>query len=344
MTETIYTITRENLYSLLADLSKDSDVYIPAEKNGHLSYEKFNPEHKDDYVVDRIRPMEPLKSFFTRSRERVDGFSHKKNSRGQVIVGVKNCDIASLRVQDLVFKNTEPVDPFFSSKRDNTTIISSDCNMLCDSCFCTALETDPYPVRGFDLNLSKEADDFLAQVGSEKGQSLVDSYEEFFGKAGESQIKDRDASREVFKNKLKSQVHEKEVPDRDEIVGSVAKRYEDTELWSHFASTCIECGGCNHCCPACHCFLLSEQKKGDLKARFKSWDACLYNRFAVVAGGANPRKHLYERLRNRFDKKFEFFQEVMGDFGCTGCGRCTEVCPGKIDIKEVLKRVVKSKD
>ncbi len=288
--------------------------------------------------------LSPLKSFLTRSRERVDDFSPEKNNKAQVIVGVKSCDIASLRVQDLVFKNTEPVDPFFASKRDNTTIISSDCNMLWDSCFCTALEIDPYSERGFDLNLSKEADYFVVDVGSEKGQCLIDSNKDLFKKANENQIKNRASNRTVFKNKLKSQVQEKEVPTREELIGSVAKRYEDTELWSHFASTCIECGGCNHCCPACHCFVLSDQKKGELKGRFKTWDACLYNRFAVVAGGANPRKHLYERLRNRFDKKFDFFQEVLGSFGCTGCGRCTEACPGKIDIKEVLKRIVQKHD
>ena len=59
-----------------------------------------------------------------------------------------------------------------------------------------------------------------------------------------------------------------------------------------------------------------------------------------VAGGANPRRYLYERLRNRFDKKFEFFPNVLGVTGCTGCGRCIEACPGKIDIREVLKKAV----
>jgi len=62
--------------------------------------------------------------------------------------------------------------------------------------------------------------------------------------------------------------------------------------------------------------------------------------FARVAGDHNPRKHLHERLRNRFDKKFEFFPQVMAYTACTGCGRCIEACPGDIDIREVLKGLV----
>ena len=74
--------------------------------------------------------------------------------------------------------------------------------------------------------------------------------------------------------------------------------------------------------------------------RGRNWDACLYKTFARVAGGANPRKHLYERLRNRFDKKFAFFPEVLDYFACTGCGRCIDACPGNIDLREVLKGLV----
>ncbi|MFC1461893.1 4Fe-4S dicluster domain-containing protein, partial [Verrucomicrobiota bacterium] len=75
-------------------------------------------------------------------------------------------------------------------------------------------------------------------------------------------------------------------------------------------------------------------------ARVKQWDSCLYKNFARVAGGGNPRKHRGERLYNRFDKKFNFFPEILGIYACDGCGRCAEACTGKIDIREVLKRMV----
>ena len=72
--------------------------------------------------------------------------------------------------------------------------------------------------------------------------------------------------------------------------------------------------------------------------RTRQWDSCLYMNFARVGGGANPRKHRAERLHNRFDKKFNFFPEVLGRYACDGCGRCIKACTGKIDIRAVLKK------
>ena len=71
-------------------------------------------------------------------------------------------------------------------------------------------------------------------------------------------------------------------------------------------------------------------------ARTKLWDACLFQNFATVAGGHNPRGERAERLRNRFEKKFAFFLDRIGHYACDGCGRCTEVCTAGIDIRDVL--------
>ncbi len=101
--------------------------------------------------------------------------------------------------------------------------------------------------------------------------------------------------------------------------------------------TCVECGGCNLVCDTCHCFLLSERKEGKQHEKLKVWDSCLYANYARVAGGANPLRTRTQRLRNRFMKKFDFFMDNLGLPACCGCGRCIEVCPGKIDIREVLK-------
>jgi NAD-dependent dihydropyrimidine dehydrogenase PreA subunit len=48
------------------------------------------------------------------------------------------------------------------------------------------------------------------------------------------------------------------------------------------------------------------------------------------------------RLRNRFEKKFDYFPKVNDLYACTGCGRCILACPGKIDIRKVLKRNVEN--
>ena len=74
--------------------------------------------------------------------------------------------------------------------------------------------------------------------------------------------------------------------------------------------TCVECGACNTICPTCHCFLLLDQLGDRDLVRYRLWDSCLIKDFAEVAGGANPRPHLWMRLRNRFEKKFDFFPKV----------------------------------
>ena len=95
-------------------------------------------------------------------------------------------------------------------------------------------------------------------------------------------------------------------------------------------------------CPTCHCFLLMDQKSGDEVSRFRQWDSCMLRNFGRVAGEGNPRPLLWMRLRNRFEKKFDFFPKVAGIYACTGCGRCISACPAKIDIRKVLTRLVRN--
>ena len=75
--------------------------------------------------------------------------------------------------------------------------------------------------------------------------------------------------------------------------------------------------------------------------RFRNWDSCQYKNFARVAGGANQRPKRAQRLHTRFEKKFKFFPDRLGQFACTGCGRCVEACLGKIDMREVLKELAR---
>jgi predicted aldo/keto reductase-like oxidoreductase len=48
---------------------------------------------------------------------------------------------------------------------------------------------------------------------------------------------------------------------------------------------------------------------------------------------------LKERWRQRFMHKFSYIPYLHGLLGCTGCGRCLEACPSRIDIREVVKYV-----
>jgi Fe-S oxidoreductase len=107
--------------------------------------------------------------------------------------------------------------------------------------------------------------------------------------------------------------------------------------------TCVECNGCVFMCDTCHCFLLSDDSLSGNARRLRLWDGCLLKNFTKVAGGANPLRLRYMRLRNRYLKKFDFFISNLGYQACCGCGRCIEVCPGKIDIRRILRKLHEEK-
>jgi len=340
----IYYIETVKFDQFISQLQKDCRVFAPLKKENPLARE-------DDYsytcvaanysgIFNPYRAIEPLKSFFTAPRQEISHYFNavlKARDPGpSVILGAKNCDITSLKIQDFVFLEGTEVDSFYRLNRQNTIIISSDCTAFREVCFCLALDVLPYPERGFDLNLSPLTDGYLVESGSQKGEELIEKYRSYFGPAKETQIEGRQIKRENFIQGFKKHLLTKGIPPKDSLQRLVREGY-NLETWQQFMLTCVECGGCNHICNTCHCFLLADAKAGQHHKRLKLWDSCQYENFSRVAGGANPLKTRARRLRNRFMKKFDFFTDNIGMPACCGCGRCIEVCPGKIDLREVLK-------
>lgn len=342
MKRNLYTISRKDLFDLFARLAVGSRVVVPYIKGERFYFADFDPEKEAAIELGGIRQSEPVKSFFTRAREKVAG-NDESGPRPLILAGVKACDLAGFFIQDSVFSGGDIKDPAYEAARANTTIISADCTFAKETCFCLAVEGAPYPASNFDMNLSIMDNNILAEVATPKGEAIVSGYRMFFKDAGARHTEIRDSNRAAVSAEVKDFIDKRGAPDTAKIKGMVKEKYNLLEFWQDMTSTCVECGACNLVCPTCHCFLLFDEKRGTQPVRNRVWDACLYKTFARVAGGANPRKHLYERMRNRFDKKFSFFPETIGRFACTGCGRCIDACPGDIDIREVLKGLVNGK-
>lgn len=336
-------ISNENFGKLLGDLQQDYQVYIPFKKKIHRFYRPYTGL-TDDIVIGEVRAFEPLKAFFFRAREKVaEGFSPdvvQGDDRPVCIVGAKACDLKAFRILDHVFRDHDYADPFYVRAREANLIISADCTCAIDTCFCLALNVKPYPQEAFDINLSPLNDGFVVETGSKKGATIIANRSTLFAEAREKLAMARSETRRRVIQAVEKNINRNQIPHQDALEGAVARNYE-AEIWADEAKTCVECGACNTICPTCHCFLLYDQKDKEHMARFRIWDACMLKDFARVAGGTNPRPELWMRLRNRFEKKFDFFPKVAGMYACTGCGRCISACPAKIDIRRILKRLVR---
>jgi len=343
----IYYTDSNQLNAFFSALKNRYKVFYPIVKNpnytGKTDYSYTDEPSGEPLVFNSYRCVEPLKSFFTFTRDKAAQYFSQDEPQAStqvVLFGVKSCDIAGHKVQDYVFLEGVEVDSSYRLRRENTIIISSDCTDFKEVCHCLAWEILPYPTEKFDLNLSPLNEGYLLEAGSQKGEILIGEFSKYFVIAKDAQIAARKVKRDNLIDRLRRELIPKHLVTKGVVQRLVREGYS-LDTWKQFMLTCVECGGCNFICDTCHCFLLSDKKDGNANDRFKLWDSCLYANYAKVAGGANPNKLRAQRLRFRFIKKFDFFVDNLGMPACCGCGRCIEVCPGRIDIREVLKDLAK---
>lgn len=337
-------ISQENFNKLLDNVQRDYSVYVPVKKENQRFYKKYESS-LDTMVIGEVRAFEPLKLFFTRAREKVaEGFKPDVPypDKPAAVIGVKACDLKGFKIQDFVFQDHDYQDPIYKKAREENLIISADCTCAIETCFCLAVDIKPHPEKDYDINLSSVPDGFIAEAGSEKGKKLFEKQSSLFEDASKDMEKLKVSQRKKVIKEVEENIKKNNVPKQEKFKEIIKKNFE-SNIWDDEAKTCVECGACNTICPTCHCFLLYDQKDEKSMARLRVWDSCMIKDYARVAGGANPRPKLSMRLRNRFDKKFDFFPQVAGVYACTGCGRCISACPAKIDIRKVLQRLVESK-
>jgi len=299
----------------------------------------WNPER---HSLGAYRPTEPLKTLFFQPREFLGPLSStsEQESDDRIVFGVKNCDLASLAIHDHVFLHDGCKDPFYAAARDKTILVSSDCTDFLDVCFCPVVGEQPYPMAGYDVNICQTPIGPVLESGSDRGESLLRTAEKYLEAASPELLNAMNKQRGKITRELTDHAAKSGLKPDVDLRGAIEGTF-NSSLWDTFAADCVECGACNFICCTCHCFLLADGVDAQGRAaRTKQWDACLFKDFARTAGDGNPRPRRAERLRNRFDKKFSFFPEILGKFACDGCGRCTEACIGKIDIRDVLRTAI----
>jgi ferredoxin len=180
--------------------------------------------------------------------------------------------------------------------------------------------TSPAP-DVFDLHLVDLGQDYCIEIGTAAGVKLT-QFSGFFAASNA----DLDRRNQILQQKWERFPYrlDCDVTDLPPLLGDA---YE-SEYWQELGDQCLACGMCTQVCPTCYCFNIEDRVNLSLTEgqRFRSWDSCQVNEFAMVAGGHNFREKRAARQRHRFMRKGKYQYDANDMVGCVGCGRCATAC------------------
>ena len=302
----------------------------PKAKYGQFVYDEITD--LDELVLDYPQTVAAPKRFLLPPREVLFSFNTETmemhaqiEAEPTVIIGLHTCDMHAIDLIDLV-QNTGFADQHYRARRDALYLVSIECLSPCtENCFCKDMETFSAP-ENFDLHLIDLGTAYAVEVGSEKGEQLLDGCVNVWepSEAEEAHLNEvMSAKWQRFDFRLDATLSE--LP---EVLGEAAH----SVYWDELGDICLACGACTQVCPTCYCFDVTDEIDLTLTEgqRVRTWDSCQIERFAVVAGNHNFRSQLGRRQRHRFMRKGKYQYEAYGKMGCVGCGRCAAACPVNI--------------
>jgi len=328
-----------SLKPFLDAVAGEMDIYVPKKSGQHFVYTRFDSSADTAAEFNNIRACTPVKEFLLPLRELAAIFPEPfdpNDIKPFAVFGLKDCDLRSIEILDKVFLEEEFRDPLYVARRQKMFIISSDCFDPGESCFCNVIDGKSFPESGFDLNVSQVKDGFIIEAGSQRGKDFIKKHDELFTDVPAASLSEHDKNRVHTQKQLEQQNADLKF---DTPIKELLESGHDSEVFDVEAKSCIECQACTRVCPTCHCFYLYDTKQKDYFSKMKMWDSCMRLSYAAVAGGANPRKVLGDRLRHRLMHKFAYFLDRYGLQMCIGCGRCVDADAGGIDIRAILKKL-----
>jgi sulfhydrogenase subunit beta (sulfur reductase) len=335
MTET-RSIQKEALPKLFGFLaSSGKKIFAPVKKNGYnaFGYVSAFAEIEMEYIQTRTSAksvvfpkIEKLLNYQI-DKEKTEFNEYSTDHFPDVVLwGVHPCDAAALNPLKTVF-TWESEDKYFTGRLEKILVIGLSCVRHDEYCFCTSVNIQPGGTQGSDILLTPIPDgNFLVEVVTEKGKSIVDAVPELFGTAPET--------------------------DKDSVVTKVEKSWSvddlharidtmfDHPVWKEQALRCLGCGACAYVCPICSCFDMQDEGGIFGGTRYRCWDSCGFGHFTIHTSGHNPRDVQDQRWRQRLMHKFSYQPLRQNVFGCVGCGRCSRNCPTDMNIYEHLTQIM----
>ncbi|MEW5766853.1 MAG: 4Fe-4S dicluster domain-containing protein [bacterium] len=339
-------IDKKDMAGLLTELTGKMAVIAPVMKGGNLLFEPITDGQEAvlDSANTRLSPKDALfpqcekMMSFTTDRQSEEAFIMKDIEpleQGQVIFAVRPCDAAGLVILDKVFNQGGQAyeDAYYLRRREKTTVVGLACNKPLLTCFCASFDKGgPFATEGLDVLLTEVGDKYVATVLTDKGEALLKD-KKGLSEADSASIDKANKIKDAAVKSVDSGVA------TDKIKGKTTMELFDDPSWDAFYEICIACGVCTYSCPTCHCFDIQDEVIDTEGVRMRHWDSCMFPIFTVHATGHNPRPTKKERFRQRFMHKFKYFQEKFDRMACVGCGRCIQLCPVNIDVRQLVKRM-----
>lgn len=339
LVKAVRAIKKGDLPAFVDKLAQSFELYGPARKEFKYAFKRAYSFSELDLGYNTT--LLPPKKYLLPQREVLLSYTlgpsvtldAPTENMKRVIFGVHSCDTHGIWLLDDIFAEGSP-DAHYLSRRDNTFVIGVDCKEPCwEHSFCKSMGTLK-PGGGYDIFLTDMGDEYAAQVATDAGQALLD-----YGAFYYPDLKFKEALYETWRGKIA------EFPDRiefdtEKLPALLADAYDDL-IWDALEERCFDCGACTIVCPTCYCFDVLDEADAGLKrgVRYRRWDSCQLQDFAVLAGGQNMRGKRSDRLRHRFFRKGKYFKEKFGRFACVGCGRCGRACLVHIDVMEVFNQL-----
>lgn len=329
----MYILKAKDLEKALQIWNESFKVFVPKGEKGKTQLS----EYEGNCEVDYINFSTPFRQFlfgkkeelfsWEKSEDRIKIIRPKIDTDKKLYFGVRPCDIYSIPYLDLFFTERYK-DDIYSKKRKYTYIIGLNCVEPGENCFCSSMGTGPFAKKGYDVIFTPIDDEYLIEVATEKGEEIVEAIKDM--------LTDGDNTHLQLKSKLLKNVKDKFTRKVDlQKIESVMQHTFDNPIWEELAKHCKGCTRCTLVCPTCTCFNVVEDNKGDHGSRSRCWGSCQTATFTKNAGDHNPRNSV-SQFRYRILDKMKYIPERFDYKGCTGCGRCIEVCPAFIDITDTV--------
>lgn len=335
---------KDKLNEFMHKLGADHDLYAPVKQGAEIVWAPV--QNSEEMARDFNNTSMSPKDFFFPQTECMMRFKNTQEDpqgmimqeeprlqRKRALLNIRPCDAKAFQVLDMVFcRDEKSTDPYWKDKRDKTMLIGLACNDPCSTCFCTFVNCGPHHEQGLDILLQDLGDKFLVKQLSEQAKQVTAELPE----AGSEDQDEAERLRKEAEKQIEAGVGMENINKRE-----ILEAYEHP-AWDRVHESCLNCGTCTFCCPTCHCFDIQDETQDEQGRRVRNWDTCMSWLFTHHTSGHNPRGKKKDRVRQRFMHKFKYMPiKLQGEIGCVGCGRCIQLCPVNIDVREVVNELNK---